>query len=150
MENNKKGKKSILYYIIIALFLLLSGGLGVNQLDDSQENTVIESQGSIENTDGKTENEEIVAAEYTFRNEGTLQSHYEKHGIEMGFENPEDYLAAANKVVANSESLHKLEQEDGDDVYYLEETNEFVVVSKDGYIRTYFLPSAGIDYYNRQ
>ena len=31
--------------------------------------------------------------------------------------------------------LHKIEEEDGDDVYYLEETNEFVIVSTDGYIR---------------
>ena len=31
-----------------------------------------------------------------------------------------------------------------------EETNEFVVVSTDGYIRTYFNPSDGIDYFNRQ
>ena len=46
--------------------------------------------------------------------------------------------------------IHKLEAEDGDDVYYLEETNEFVIVSTDGYIRTYFKPSKGIDYYNRQ
>ena len=79
-----------------------------------------------------------------------MQSHYEKHGVEMGFESPEEYLESANKVVSNPESLHKLEAEDGDDIYYLEATNEFVVVSTDGYIRTYFFPTAGIDYYNRQ
>ena len=42
------------------------------------------------------------------------------------------------------------EKEDGDDVYYIQDTNEFVVVSTDGYIRTYFNPDDGIDYYNRQ
>lgn len=68
----------------------------------------------------------------------------------MGFDSKENYLAAANKVIQNPDSLHKLETEDGDDVYYLEATNEFVIVSADGYIRTYFLPDAGIDYYNRQ
>lgn len=36
------------------------------------------------------------------------------------------------------------------DVYYVESTNEFVIVSTDGYIRTYFKPDAGISYYNRQ
>ena len=44
----------------------------------------------------------------------------------------------------------KIEEEDGDDVYYIESTNEFVVVSKDGYLRTYFYPSDGLDYFNRQ
>ncbi len=180
MENKKKGKRSILYYIVIAICLLLSGGLGVNSLDSDsgkENNTTIEVQEDINNieeqekqeeiVDNKeqvdvlyedkeeeqseiTETEETVSIEYTFRNERTFQSHYEKHGIEMGFETKEDYLLAANKVILNPESLHKLEKEDGDDVYYLEKSNEFVVVSKDGYIRTYFLPSAGISYYNRQ
>ena len=44
----------------------------------------------------------------------------------------------------------KIQAEDGDDVYYVESTNEFVIVSTDGYIRTYFNPDAGITYYNRQ
>ena len=62
----------------------------------------------------------------------------------------EEYEAAASAVVNNPESLHKTEAEDGDDVYYLEETNEFVVVSTDGYIRTYFLPDGGKAYFDRQ
>ena len=49
-----------------------------------------------------------------------------------------------------SPALSKTEKEDGDNVYYVEESNEFVVISQDGYIRTYFNPSAGIDYFNRQ
>lgn len=84
----------------------------------------------------------------TFRSEEKLQSHYEKHGVQMGFSSAEDYLAAANAVVSNPEALHKLESEDGDDVYYLESTGEFVVVSQKGYIRTYYL--ADKDYYDRQ
>jgi pyocin large subunit-like protein len=68
----------------------------------------------------------------------------------MGFSSAEEYEKAASEVVENKDALHKTEKEDGDDVYYLEETNEFVIVSTDGYIRTYFNPSNGIDYYNRQ
>jgi pyocin large subunit-like protein len=74
----------------------------------------------------------------------------EKHGIEMGFSSAEAYEDAAEAVVQNSSVLHKMEAEDGDDVYYLQESNEFVVVSPDGYIRTYFCPEDGIEYYNRQ
>lgn len=85
-----------------------------------------------------------------FRNYKLLDQHFEKHGKEMGFKNREDYEAAAAAVVVNPEALHKTEAEDGDDVYYVESTNEFVIVSKDGYIRTYFLPSGGLKYYERQ
>ena len=92
-------------------------------------------------------NVEIV---HTFHSDEQLKDHYEKHGIDMGYDSPEAYLEGANRVVASKEALHKLEAEDGDDVYYLEDTNEFVIVSKKGYIRTYFNPSDGIDYYNRQ
>ena len=88
--------------------------------------------------------------QYTFRNSNLLNEHFEKHGKEMGFSSAEEYLAAANAVVNNASALHKTEKEDGDDVYYLEATNEFVIVSTDGFIRTYFYPNAGIDYYNRQ
>ena len=52
--------------------------------------------------------------------------------------------------VKNSAALHKTEAEDGDGVYYLESTNELVIVSTDGYIRTFFKPNDGIAYYNRQ
>ena len=69
------------------------------------------------------------ASYYTFRTDALLESHYEKHGIEMGFDSAAAYEAAANAVIANPEVLHKYESEDGDDVYYLADTNEFVVVS---------------------
>ncbi len=86
----------------------------------------------------------------TFYSDKLLNQHYEKHGKDMGFNSPEEYEEAANKVIFNEETLHKTEKEDGDDVYYLEETNEFVIVSTDGYIRTYFLPDDEIRYFNRQ
>lgn len=87
---------------------------------------------------------------YEFRRDSYLEQHFEKHGAEFDYATKEEYLAGANRVIQSPDVLHKLEAEDGDDIYYLEETNEFVVVSTDGYIRTYFRPSAGIDYYNRQ
>ncbi len=91
-----------------------------------------------------------VVRQYYFRNDKLLEEHYQKHGIEMGFASAEEYQAAASAVVINENSLHKLEAEDGDDVYYLEATNDFVIVSTDGYIRTYFRPDSGINYYNKQ
>jgi len=79
-----------------------------------------------------------------------LKSHYKKHGKYMGFDSPEEYLAAANAVIANPDALTKTEKEDGDMVYYVEDTNEFVVLSTDGYIRTYFYPDSGKRYFDRQ
>lgn len=87
---------------------------------------------------------------YTFRNQKLLDQHFEKHGIEMGFATAEEYEAAASAVINNPDALSKKEKEDNDFVYYVEETNEFVILSTDGYIRTYFLPSAGKAYYDRQ
>ena len=97
-----------------------------------------------------SEEESRPAVSLTFASKKLLNDHYNKHGIEMGFASAEDYLAAANRVVNNPDALHKLEAEDGDDVYYVEATNEFVVVSTAGYIRTYFLPSGGKAYFDRQ
>ncbi len=90
------------------------------------------------------------AVQLRFRNQKLLKQHYEKHGIEMGFSSAEEYEKAAAAVVSHPDVLHKTEAEDGDDVYCIESTNEFVVVSTDGYLRTYFNPDSGIDYFNKQ
>jgi hypothetical protein len=91
-----------------------------------------------------------VHAAVLFRSDELLQEHFEKHGKEMGYQSAEEYLAGANAVIQNTSALHKTEKEDGDDVYFLKSTGDFVVVSTDGYIRTYFRPEDGIAYYNRQ
>lgn len=86
--------------------------------------------------------------EYHFRNTDLLNDHFKKHGKDMGFKNKIEYEKAASLVVSNPKSLHKIEKEDGDDLYYLEDTNEFVVISKDRYIRTYFKPDRGKAYFD--
>ena len=72
----------------------------------------------------------------TFRSNRLLTEHFLKHGAEFPYSSAAEYL-------------HKAEAEDGDDVYYLAAANEIVFVSTDGYIRTYFKPNDGIDYFNR-
>ncbi len=85
-----------------------------------------------------------------FYDEEALNQHFEKHGAEFGYATAQEYEAGANRVIASPDALHKLEAEDGDDVYYLEETNELVIVSPRGVIRTYFRPDDGLAYYERQ
>lgn len=104
---------------------------------------------SVSETTAETSVEAEMTA-YYFRNQSTLDSHYEKHGIEMGFSSAEEYEAAASAVINSPDAIYKTEKEDGDGVYYIEATNEFAVLSTDGYIRTYFLPSAGKAYFDRQ
>lgn len=98
----------------------------------------------------QTQEEDSGKEPLHFRNERLLREHYEKHGIDMGFKSAGEYEEAASAAALNPDALHKKEKEDGDDVYYVKETNEFVIVSPDGYIRTYFLPDSGIRYYNKQ
>lgn len=92
--------------------------------------------------------------EYHFRNEKLLNQHFEKHGSEFesdfGYQTAEEYEKGASDVINNPEALFKTEAEDGDGVYYIEESNEFVILSTDGYIRTYFRPTGRINYFNKQ
>lgn len=92
--------------------------------------------------------------EYKFRNKKYLSEHFNKHGGEFtkdfGYKTAAEYEKGASDVINDPDALFKYEAEDGDGVYYLEATNEFVILSKDGYIRTYFRPSKGRDYFDRQ
>ncbi|MBO7402051.1 MAG: hypothetical protein J6U10_03565 [Lachnospiraceae bacterium] len=105
---------------------------------------------TIEPTKAETGPTSAPYVAYYFRNKSLLDSHYDKHGKDMGFKSAKDYEKAASDVINNPTALHKTEKEDGDTCYYIVATNEFVVLSTDGYIRTYFLPDAGKAYYDRQ
>ena len=148
----KKFNSVLALFMTIAVFIAgLAGlsGCGTASDTDKQQTftqNTVQSAESIDNTDKASDTNRT----YTFRNQKLLNSHYEKHGKDMGFSSAKEYEKAASAVVTNPEALHKTEAEDGDDVYYVESTNEFVIVSTDGYIRTYFNPDAGIAYYNRQ
>ena len=88
---------------------------------------------------------------YYFRNQGLYDSHYEKHGHEFGNITKEEYLQKANDLI-NSDSPDVLTkyEDDGDFMYFDKKSGEFLVLSPDGYIRTFFIPDDGIDYWNRQ
>lgn len=98
----------------------------------------------------ETEVEPQAADFYYFASSDLLNTHFSKHGSEFDYPNAEEYEKGANAVINSPDALHKTEKEDGDDIYYLPDTNEFVVVSTSGFIRTYFKPSAGMSYYERQ
>jgi len=121
---------------------------GVAEGDGDATTAEAYSQPADETAAPTTEKTTEAATQYHFANRMLLVQHYEKHGIDMGFTSAEDYEAAASAVITNPDSLHRTEQEDGDDVYYLMETGEFVVLSVYGKIRTYYI--ASYDYFLRQ
>lgn len=104
----------------------------------------------------ESEQPEEVEIQYYFRSQEQYEQHYEKHGHEFtpifGEITMEEYLMYANALIQSEdeEILTKTEKEDGDFMYFRPSTEEFLVLSTDGYIRTYFIPTAGIDYWNRQ
>ncbi len=144
-----------------------------NSLTEADTEIAEEQEGFTEETEETSETEEYEISveeivdetfsdyeesgsyvEYHFRNNKLLNQHFEKHGEEFrddfGYNNADEYEHGASDVINNPSALTKTEAEDGDFIYYIESTNEFVVLSTDGYIRTYFRPSKGIDYFNRQ
>lgn len=133
----KTGKKKTFRNIIIALLIAIFPFIGkLYNIVNNDFNSAI-----------KNEDSEISL---TFRNNELWEDHYIKHGSEFGYNNKEEYLNGANKVINLTNVLHKKEADDGDDIYYDQNNNEIVFVSTDGYIRTYFKPTEGIEYYNRK
>lgn len=142
-EGEKVKKIQKRYPILAAIILLFAGYFGWYENDQSQDNLFGQ---AIQSSQAS----QSAKSTLTFRSDSLCEEHFEKHGIEMGFTSAKEYEKAAAAVVSDSRALHKLEKEDGDDVYYLKDTNEFVIVSTDGYIRTYFYPRDGIEYFERQ
>ncbi len=140
---------SIAGIIVVVLALLFGRGNLDNIFSgQSETSTSVQTQTSA-SVQTQTEASAIEKT-YHFRNNTYLTEHFEKHGSDFDYATAQEYEAGASAVVNSKEALHKTEAEDGDDVYYIERTNEFVIVSTDGYIRTYFKPESGIKYYNRQ
>jgi len=133
-------KKKKVLYIVLACILIVAG----LWIDRNQEQAEKPQTG----TESVVNAEEYIS--YYFRNDDLLEQHYEKHGMDMGFDSMEEYEEAASAVIYHPEVLTKTEAEDGDYGYYIEESNEFVALSLDGYNSTYFNPDDGIEYFNRQ
>lgn len=147
--NNSNKANNLVRVILATIVFTCAAGFGITNFEGllTGEQTEIVEEHESESQDAD-DNREVK--KYKFKSEKQLEEHFDKHGGDMGFATAKDYERAASDVINNPDSLHKIEKEDGDDIFYLEETNEFVVLSKSGHIRTYFYPDAGINYYNKQ
>lgn len=152
--NNRKGfqdpKRFLFIAGVVLVLIIISGGTAtmkplMDYFSEFNEEFAAGQEGAASQEEAAGQEAEIC---YEFRKQSYLDQHYEKHGIEMGFASAEEYLAAANAMIAHPDVLTKKEKEDNDDVYFLEATGEFAVVSTDGYLRTYYIADRA--YFDRQ
>lgn len=92
-----------------------------------------------------------------FRTKEHWEDHYQKHVIDQeefvedfGDISKEQYLMLAQWLMDFADDEVQIKEDDGDLLYYDAENNFFGVMSDDGYIRTFFRPSAGQEYFDRQ
>ncbi len=123
-------------YLIVAILIIVFSAFYLNSEINYKGNHI--------------EQKANVSDNYSFRSESLLQEHFSKHGDEFGLTSASQYESRANDVIKSPDALHKIEAEDGDSIYYIQATNELVIISTDGYIRTYFKPEDGRAYYNKQ
>ncbi|NMH73915.1 hypothetical protein HF078_12555 [Bacillus sp. RO2] len=89
-----------------------------------------------------------------FRSQKLLDQHYDKHVIkqkEYGSITKNQYLEKAQNLIgSDSSNVLSKKRSDGSRVFYNKSTNDFSILSKDGFIQTLFKPTDKINYYNRQ
>lgn len=86
-------------------------------------------------------------------NKKTLDKHFDEHGKNMGFHTKESYAAHAVKFandVDRKNCVSFVDAKSGSTYKYNKVTNELAIVTKDGYVTTYYKPDKGYDYYKTQ
>ena len=78
-----------------------------------------------------------------------LDSHYERHGKEMGFSDASSYSKAASDFLTKepTETTMSFVSEQGYYFRYDTQTNEFGIMNQYGGVSTYFKPKTGINYW---
>ncbi|HLC16194.1 MAG TPA: hypothetical protein VJL89_08210 [Thermodesulfovibrionia bacterium] len=76
--------------------------------------------------------------------------HFEKHGAEFCYKTSVEYLRGAQRLTARGREILTSVRANGDVLFYDTVTNEFAVVNKQGYIRTYFKPVEASQYWLNQ
>jgi pyocin large subunit-like protein len=86
-------------------------------------------------------------------NKKSLDTHFDDHAKSMGFDSKESYKQHAIKFAntvdrKNCESF--VDGRTGATYKYNRVTNEFAIITKDGYVTTYYKPKGGYGYYKKQ
>lgn len=85
-------------------------------------------------------------------NKKTLTKHFDDHGESMSSDSKESYkqhaIRFANTIDKNN--CESFVDKNGSTYKYNKKTNEFAIISKNGYVVTYYKPSGGYKYYKNQ
>ncbi len=82
----------------------------------------------------------------------TLQDHFDRHGSDFGATDPEDYANRATEFLTEAHTTNlptKIDDRGGIRVYD-PETNSFGAYNPDGSTRTFYKPTAGEEYWEKQ
>lgn len=82
----------------------------------------------------------------------TLNGHFNNHGKSMGFDSKESYKQHAIKFAntIDKKNCKSFVDKNGSTYKYNKKTNEFAIITKDGYVVTYYKPRGGYKYYKKQ
>lgn len=85
-------------------------------------------------------------------NKNTLQDHYNRHGKQMGCSSKEEYAAQAVNFAntIDKKNCVSFVDSNGSTYKYNKTSNTLAIITKDGYVVTYFKPDDGYDYYKQQ
>jgi pyocin large subunit-like protein len=102
--------------------------------------------------EGSADPSPVKRPDIGFASRQKLVEHYKKHGREFGTLTMEQYLKKAQELRDRPAGGAILEsvRHDGVVSRYDRETGDFLASNRDGIIRTYFRPTDGEKYYQRQ
>lgn len=86
-------------------------------------------------------------------NKKSLAKHYSDHGKDIGLDNQESYRQHAIRfanTIDKKNNISFVDSSTNSTYKYNKSTNEFVIITKDGYVVTYFKHKEGYSYYNNQ
>jgi len=93
-----------------------------------------------------------VGENINFASQEKLRKHFIKHKEEFDNITESEYLYRAQQLVNSNpgeDILIKI-RNNGDVLFFNEDTGEFAVKAKNGFIRTFFRPIKGIEYFLKQ
>ena len=90
--------------------------------------------------------------EVRFETPEKMQKHYDKHIDKYGNISISEYIALANELVNAKDTydIERIVRSDESTAIYRFSTNDFLVITKDGYIRTFFKPDDGEAYWREE
>jgi pyocin large subunit-like protein len=85
-------------------------------------------------------------------NKHTLYDHYRRHGSQVGCTSKESYAAHAVSFAntVDRKNCVSFIDKNGSTYKYNKTTNTLAIITENGYVVTYFKPSAGYEYYKNE